>query len=123
MQAPEPPTPGTAAARAGALEGPQGLPGDIVIRPLDPRVRARWSRRTASGGWSSTRATRSMTCVGATCGTRLETALREVCATLPEATVPEFERKVNEGDAGVARVRGHTPQAAVGTGPDGQAGL
>jgi hypothetical protein len=27
---------------------------------------------------------------------QLETALREVCATLPEATVPEFERKVNE---------------------------
>ncbi len=27
---------------------------------------------------------------------QLETALREVCATLPESTVPEFERKVNE---------------------------
>ncbi len=27
---------------------------------------------------------------------QLETALREVCATIPEATVPEFERKVNE---------------------------
>ena len=27
---------------------------------------------------------------------QLETALREVCVTLPEATVPEFERKVNE---------------------------
>lgn len=27
---------------------------------------------------------------------QLETALREVCVTIPEATVPEFERKVNE---------------------------
>jgi hypothetical protein len=27
---------------------------------------------------------------------QLETALREVCVTIPEATVPEFERRVNE---------------------------
>jgi hypothetical protein len=27
---------------------------------------------------------------------QLETALREVCLTIPEATVPEFERRVNE---------------------------
>ena len=27
---------------------------------------------------------------------QLETALREVCVSIPEATVPEFERKVNE---------------------------
>ncbi len=27
---------------------------------------------------------------------QLETALREVCVTIPEATVPEFERKANE---------------------------
>ena len=27
---------------------------------------------------------------------QLETALREVCVTIPEGTVPEFERKVNE---------------------------
>jgi hypothetical protein len=27
---------------------------------------------------------------------QLETALREVCVTIPEATVPEFEAKVNE---------------------------
>lgn len=27
---------------------------------------------------------------------QLETALREVCVTIPEATVPEFERKVND---------------------------
>ena len=27
---------------------------------------------------------------------QLETALREVCVTIPEATVPEFEHKVNE---------------------------
>jgi len=27
---------------------------------------------------------------------QLETALREVCVTIPEATVPEFQRKVNE---------------------------
>jgi hypothetical protein len=27
---------------------------------------------------------------------QLETALREVCVTIPEATLPEFERKVNE---------------------------
>ena len=26
----------------------------------------------------------------------LETALREVCVTIPEATVPEFEARVNE---------------------------
>jgi hypothetical protein len=27
---------------------------------------------------------------------QLETALREVCVTIPEATVPEFERKASE---------------------------
>ena len=27
---------------------------------------------------------------------QLETALREVCVAIPEATVPEFERRVNE---------------------------
>ena len=27
---------------------------------------------------------------------QLETALREVCVTIPDATVPEFEQRVNE---------------------------
>ena len=48
---------------------------------------------------------------------QLETALREVCVTIPEATVPEFERKVNElmlvSLSLTARPKRRKPRAAV----------
>lgn len=50
----------------------------------------------AFAAWSSTPAIRSTRCAKGDLWYQLETALREVCVTIPEATVPEFERKVNE---------------------------
>jgi hypothetical protein len=58
----------------------------------------RWWSRTGSAGSSSIRGIRC-TRYEVRRGDlwyQLETALREVCVTIPEATVPEFERKVNE---------------------------
>ncbi len=58
---------------------------------------------------------------------QLETALREVCVTIPEATVPEFERKVNElmlvSLALAKRRRRGTRKGAATTDRKRQAGL
>lgn len=70
--------------------------GDIVIRPLDPRVR---SAMVDEDGVRRVIINPRYPLYDVRRGDlwyQLETALREVCATLPEATVPEFERKVNE---------------------------
>ena len=61
-----------------------------------PGCAARWSRKTASGGSSSTARYPLYEVRRGDLWYQLETALREVCVTIPEATVPEFERKVNE---------------------------
>ncbi len=70
--------------------------GDIVIRPLDPRVR---SAMVEEDGVRRVVINPRYPLYDVRRGDlwyQLETALREVCATLPEATIPEFERKVNE---------------------------
>ena len=70
--------------------------GDVVIRSLDPRVRSAMVeedgvRRVVINSQYPLYELRK-----GDLWYQLETALREVCVTIPEATVPEFERKVNE---------------------------
>jgi len=95
-RSPEPPTPREAGGtRAGGSKARKGF-GDIVIRPLDPRVR---SAMVEEDGIRRVVINPRYPLYDVRRGDlwyQLETALREVCATLPEATVPEFERKVNE---------------------------
>lgn len=87
---PRPPKPG--AAGPGARRGV----GEIVIRALDPRLRSAMViedgvRRVVINSRYPLYEVRK-----GDLWYQLETALREVCVTIPEATVPEFERKVNE---------------------------
>jgi hypothetical protein len=70
--------------------------GDVVVRALDPRVRSAMVeeegvRRVVINSQYPLYELRK-----GDLWYQLETALREVCVTIPEATVPEFERKVNE---------------------------
>lgn len=77
-----------AGARRGAAE--------IVIRSLDPRLR---SAMVVEDGVRRVVINARYPLYEVRKGDlwyQLETALREVCLTIPEATVPEFERKVNE---------------------------
>ena len=70
--------------------------GDVVIRALDPRVR---SVMVEEDGIRRIVINSRYPLYGLRNGDlwyQLETALREVCATIPEATVPEFEHNVNE---------------------------
>ncbi len=95
-RSPEAPTPRNGAAEGrGGSRARKGF-GDIVIRPLDPRVR---SAMVEEDGVRRVVINPRYPLYDVRRGDlwyQLETALREVCATLPEATVPEFERKVNE---------------------------
>ena len=70
--------------------------GEVVVRALDPRLRSAMViedgvRRVVINSRYPLYEVRK-----GDLWYQLETALREVCVTLPEATVPEFERKVNE---------------------------
>ncbi len=79
---------GRSAARSGI--------GDVVIRALDPRVR---SAMVEEDGILRIVINSRYPLYDLRNGDlwyQLETALREVCVTIPEATVPEFEHKVNE---------------------------
>lgn len=94
-RSPEPPSPTGAGGTGGSSKARKGF-GDIVIRPLDPRVR---SALVEEDGVRRVVINPRYPLYDVRRGDlwyQLETALREVCATLPEATVPEFERKVNE---------------------------
>ncbi len=94
-RSPEPPTPRKGGSGTGGSKARRGF-GDIVIRPLDPRVR---SALVEEDGVRRVVINPRYPLYDVRRGDlwyQLETALREVCATLPEATVPEFERKVNE---------------------------
>lgn len=70
--------------------------GEIVVRALDPRLRSAMviedgiRRIVINSRYPLYEVRRGDLWY------QLETALREVCVTIPEATVPEFERKVNE---------------------------
>jgi hypothetical protein len=70
--------------------------GDVVIRALDPRIRSAYVeedgiRRVVINSRYQLYEVRK-----GDLWYQLETALREVCVAIPEATVPEFERRVNE---------------------------
>lgn len=99
--------------------GPGRGIGEVVVRALDPRLRSAMViedgvRRVVINSRYPLYEVRK-----GDLWYQLETALREVCVTLPEATVPEFERKVNElmslslSLAGRRRVR--RPMAAKAT--------
>lgn len=70
--------------------------GEVVVRALDPRLR---SAMVVEDGVRRVVINSRYPLYEVRKGDlwyQLETALREVCVTIPEATVPEFERKVNE---------------------------
>lgn len=70
--------------------------GEVVIRALDPRLR---SAMVVEDGVRRVVINSRYPLYEVRKGDlwyQLETALREVCVTIPEATVPEFERRVNE---------------------------
>ena len=78
--------------------GPAGRSGvgEVVIRSLDPRLR---SAMVVEDGVRRVVINSRYPLYEVRKGDlwyQLETALREVCVSIPEATVPEFERKVNE---------------------------
>jgi hypothetical protein len=85
---PAPPKPRGGGSRRGF--------GDVVIRALDPRIRSAYVvedgiRRVVINSRYQLYEVRK-----GDLWYQLETALREVCVAIPEATVPEFERRVNE---------------------------
>lgn len=83
-----PPRPTGAGGGRGAAE--------VVVRALDPRLR---SAMVVEDGVRRVVINSRYPLYEVRRGDlwyQLETALREVCVTIPEATVPEFERKVNE---------------------------
>ena len=76
--------------------GPGRAAAEVVVRALDPRLRSAMVvedgvRRVVINSRYPLYEVRN-----GDLWYQLETALREVCVTIPEATVPEFERKVNE---------------------------
>lgn len=92
---PEPASP-PPARTAGSGPGSRSGIGELVIRPLDPRTR---SAMVVEDGVRRVIINSRYPLYEVRKGDlwyQLETALREVCQTIPEATVPEFERKVNE---------------------------
>lgn len=89
----EPPTPRP--PRAGGTGSGRGV-AEVVVRALDPRLR---SAMVVEDGVRRIVINSRYPLFEVRKGDlwyQLETALREVCVTIPEATVPEFERKVNE---------------------------
>jgi hypothetical protein len=82
--------------RVGSGAGNRSGVGEVVIRSLDPRLR---SAMVVEDGVRRVIINSRYALYEVRKGDlwyQLETALREVCVTIPEATVPEFERKVNE---------------------------
>lgn len=82
--------------RGGPAPGSRSGVGEVVIRSLDPRLRSAMViedgiRRVVINSRYPLYEVRK-----GDLWYQLETALREVCVTIPEATVPEFERRVNE---------------------------
>ncbi len=85
---PRPPRPSGSGSSRGV--------GEVVVRALDPRLRSAMvledgvRRIVINSRYPLYEVRRGDLWY------QLETALREVCVTIPEATVAEFERKVNE---------------------------
>jgi hypothetical protein len=104
--------PGAPGATAAPGEGPPRLPrpgagggpgtirrrgsAEVVVRRLDPRLRSALVEEDGVRRVVINSAYPLYEIRRGDLWYQLETALREVCVTIPEATVPEFERKVNE---------------------------
>jgi hypothetical protein len=85
-----------AARNAGSGPGRRSGIGEVVIRALDQRLR---SAMVVEDGVRRVVINSRYPLYQVRKGDlwyQLETALREVCVAIPEATVPEFERRVNE---------------------------
>ena len=80
-------SPGSARRRGAA---------EVVVRQLDPRLRSALVEEDGVRRVVINSAYPLYEVRRGDLWYQLETALREVCVTIPEATVPEFERKVNE---------------------------
>ncbi|MDQ3129000.1 MAG: hypothetical protein M3Q66_11190, partial [Chloroflexota bacterium] len=92
---PEPAEPRVPSPRSRGGGPGRGI-GEVVVRALDPRLR---SAMVVEDGVRRVVINSRYPLYEVRKGDlwyQLETALREVCVTIPEATVPEFERKVNE---------------------------
>ena len=86
--------------RPGAAGGPGSVrrrgAAEVVVRRLDPRLRSALVEEDGVRRVVINSAYPLYEVRRGDLWYQLETALREVCVTIPEATVPEFERKVNE---------------------------
>lgn len=86
--------------RPGAAGGPGSArrrgAAEVVVRQLDPRLRSALVEEDGVRRVIINSAYPLYEVRKGDLWYQLETALREVCVTIPEATVPEFERKVNE---------------------------
>lgn len=86
--------------RPGAAGGPGSAhrrgAAEVVVRQLDPRLRSALVEEDGVRRVVINSAYPLYEVRRGDLWYQLETALREVCVTIPEATVPEFERKVNE---------------------------
>lgn len=91
------PEPSPRAVRTGGTgSGSRSGVGEVVIRLLDPRLRS--AIMVEDGVRRVVINSRYPLCEvrkGDLCY-QLETVPREVCVTIPESNVPEFERRVNE---------------------------
>ena len=91
--APRLPKPGSAGGPGGRAR--RGI-GEIVVRQLNSRTRSALVEEDGIKRIVINSAYPLFEVRRGDLWYQLETALREVCVTIPEATVPEFERKVNE---------------------------
>ncbi|HSW42405.1 MAG TPA: hypothetical protein VLM76_07855, partial [Patescibacteria group bacterium] len=86
--------------RRGAAGGPGTVrrrgAAEVVVRRLDPRLRSALVEEDGIRRVIINSAYPLYEVRRGDLWYQLETALREVCVTIPEATVPEFERRVNE---------------------------
>ncbi len=107
--------------RGGPGRGSRTGVGEVVIRSLDPRLR---SAMVVEDGVRRVVINSRYPLYEVRKGDlwyQLETALREVCVTIPEATVPEFERRVNElmlVSLGLAERRRRSPRKKRKDQPD-----
>jgi hypothetical protein len=105
----------------GSGRGSRSGIGEVVIRALDPRMR---SAMVEEDGVQRVVINSRYPLYEVRKGDlwyQLETALREVCVTIPEATVPEFERRVNElmiVSLGLAERRRRSPRRPKTKSPD-----
>jgi len=93
-------TPAPRLPRPGAGGGPGTIrrrgAAEVVVRRLDPRLRSALVEEDGVRRVVINSAYPLYEVRRGDLWYQLETALREVCVAIPEATVPEFERKVNE---------------------------